>query len=396
MGAIPCTAILQIAISPLSLYPPAMFSQLDPSEYEIVRPLIVPPHPYHLIIPAVLDGNSPGRVLTNDPHQPTAVFMTSPEGNFLAGNPHDHAFNTALAAWLQETFFAPGRGELVVCFHPAEWESSLAAMVPDRPILKQLRRHYQCRQLTLDWRTTLPVGYTIHRLDEALLTQSGLTIPDHIPSWLQNNWGNVEKGHQNGFGFVAIHQDQTLVSWCLSDCISGNRTEVGIHTLPDHRRLGIAAATVAAAVEYALNERDYHDVGWHCAEDNTGSWKTAERVGFTLIGRYHDHYCLINQADHLAHTGWRYFIDGRYADTLACYQKLFSLTDDSPPNYYHFAARAAAAVGDHDQAIAYLHQALDRGWNDATRTTSTPEFTSLHDTDAWATLLTRFPANPDP
>ena len=73
--------------------------------------------------------------------------------------------------------------------------------------------------------------------------------------------------------------EQQVVSWSIADCVSGERCEIGIHTLPEYRRQGLATITAAAAVDFAFSH-GFKVVGWHCDDDNVGSWKTAEKVGF--------------------------------------------------------------------------------------------------------------------
>lgn len=90
---------------------------------------------------------------------------------------------------------------------------------------------------------------------------------------------------RDGFGAAAV-ADGAVVSWSLADCVLGDRAEIGIHTAPAHRRRGLAAAVAARAVTVARARR-IREVGWHCNEDNFGSRRTAESVGFRLEREYH-------------------------------------------------------------------------------------------------------------
>jgi RimJ/RimL family protein N-acetyltransferase len=126
--------------------------------------------------------------------------------------------------------------------------------------------------------------FAILPIDPPLLANTDLSIPDHIPAWITSNWGSTEAFMKHGFGFTVMHQNH-LVSWSLADCISGNRCEIGIHTLPEYRRQGLATHTAAATVDYALQHGFTH-IGWHTSEDNIGSIKVAEKVGFTRSTDY--------------------------------------------------------------------------------------------------------------
>jgi RimJ/RimL family protein N-acetyltransferase len=142
----------------------------------------------------------------------------------------------------------------------------------------------------------LPKGFEVHCLDEALLNRPGLTIPDHIQGWMDGNWGSTAAFLAKGFGFVTLYAKAValqVVSWSLADCRSGDACEIGIRTVKEHRRRGLAAITAAATVEYALSH-DFSRVGWHCSEDNLGSIGTAEKVGFERERNYSLYHASLN------------------------------------------------------------------------------------------------------
>ena len=275
-----------------------MIYELAQADYERVRPLFRALQ-FHLTSAAVLDGNCPGRVFVDDPAGPRTAFMFSPEGCYLAGSPENDAFNSGL----NEAIFARGilgqevRALFFVC-HPESWHRQLAVVLDPRMPIEMLRRHYVCRELQYDWRATVPSGFAVQRIEEALLTRPRLSIPEHVRGWMANNWGSTADFLHRGFGFATIH-DEEVVSWSLADCVSGDACEIGIHTLPAFRRRGLAAVTAAAAVDYALSH-GFSMVGWHCPEDNLGSISTAEKVGFEKERDYTSTYAFLDQAVHLA------------------------------------------------------------------------------------------------
>ena len=69
-----------------------MLDQLSIAEASSARPLFDRLDD-HLIIQAVLDGTSPGSVYVDDRRHPTAAFVSSAEGHYLAGSPGNRAFN---------------------------------------------------------------------------------------------------------------------------------------------------------------------------------------------------------------------------------------------------------------------------------------------------------------
>lgn len=265
-----------------------MIHQLQPEAYEKVRPLFKALD-FNLIIAAVIEGTSPGRIFVDNLNQPRSAFIDSPEGQFLVGNDQTPAFNDALRALLiQEDWH-----ELYLFIHPDTWKTQLPSLFGAEPQLTH-RQHYLCTNLQLDWQSSLPEGYTIHRITRELLEQPGLQVPEHIFGWIEANWGTLDNFEQRGFGVCTVHANE-VVSWSIADCVSGDQCEIGIHTAPAYRQRGLAALTAAAAVDHAFS-RSLTTVGWHCNADNVGSWKTAQKGGFQKERDYIQYYCIMELA----------------------------------------------------------------------------------------------------
>jgi GNAT superfamily N-acetyltransferase len=277
-----------------------MIYKLDPANYEHVRPLFRSLE-FHLSSAAVLDGNNPGQVFVDDPNRPQSAFMFSPEACYLAGDPDNDAFNRALNEVIRGQHVL-GQHVQELCFvcATASGHKQLAIVLHPHLPMTISRRHYVCCQVKHDWRANVPEGFAVRRLDVAILNRTGLSIPDHIKSWIDNNWGSTADFLQKGFGFVTLHTGPggaaQVVSWSLVDCCSGAACEIGIHTAKEYRRRGLATVTATAAVEYALSN-GFSRVGWQCSEDNLGSIGTAEKVGFEHERNYTMYYASLNRKE---------------------------------------------------------------------------------------------------
>jgi RimJ/RimL family protein N-acetyltransferase len=267
-----------------------MIILLEKNDYARVRDLYRPLD-FHLAAASVLEGNNPGWVWVDDPAAPQTSFMISPEGCYLAGNPSNDSFNRALNAAIQTGKILGPDIPLALILASDDWITALSAISQPRTAVPIARRHYVYPATSsAPAQAALPDGFTLHRIDAALLERPGLTIPEHVRGWISNNWGSTEAYWRDGFGFATVHQDE-IVCWSLADCVSTLGCEIGIHTAQDYRRRGLAAITVAAAVDHALG-RGLPLVGWQCSEDNPGSWGTAEKVGFTLERCYILYYVM--------------------------------------------------------------------------------------------------------
>jgi RimJ/RimL family protein N-acetyltransferase len=264
-----------------------MMTELMGPEREAVRGLFEGMG-HHLALRSVIDGTNPGRVLADAARSPRAALIVSTEGLYLAGDPERRAFVAALAEEI-DRIAASGQDTQWLDVHPEAWEARLPEVLRDRPVARVPRRHYVCTEVRHDWRARLPEGYEVRAIDGALLADPALHVPEHIRRWIETNWGSHETFLRLGFGQCVLWGSE-VVSWSVCDCVSGDECEIGIQTADAHRRRGLAAATAAAAVECALS-KGYRAVGWHCDEDNVGSWKTAERVGFVQDASYTFRVC---------------------------------------------------------------------------------------------------------
>jgi len=263
-----------------------MISQLQPHHYNRIQSLCKG-FDYQLIITAVIELTSPGHVLVDNPDHPSSCFISTAEGCFLIGNPTNRAFNTELGKIIQKTVTSTkavpeNEKEFILNVFPEAWTRQFSTLFPKQTPLLIPRHYYTCTHLI--WKRPVPTPYTIAPITQSLLTNPNVSIPKHITSWITSNWGSQDAFLKHGFGFTSMHYNQ-LVSWSLTDCVSGTRCEIGIQTQPKYRRQGLATTTAAATVNHAL-QHGYHNIGWHSSQDNIGSIKVAENIGFKKTTDY--------------------------------------------------------------------------------------------------------------
>jgi RimJ/RimL family protein N-acetyltransferase len=373
-----------------------MLTELKPDEFEKARPLFQG-FDYSLSIHAAIEGNNPGRIFVDDVDQPRTALALTVEGYLLAGDRDNPATNEALGHLLKEKIFTGkvfvnGDWSMSLAVHPEAWEARLPELIPTHEVEKLDRYHYLCRAVKFDWRNDTPEGYTVHRVDQALLNSAQVVFPDVLREWMDfgQMWWTVENFLTKGVSFCVL-QERQVVAWCTPDCVAGGRIDVGVMTHPAHRRRGLAAVAVAATVEHCL-KHGFSAIGWHCSPDNVGSWKTAEKVGFERNREYTYYYYMYDPVDHLAELGWYYYRRGEYAKTVGYYEQVFARRDENPDYYYHLAASAWAILGNREQALKYLQAAVDHGWAHVEWTEQQEEFGILHGTPDWDAVLARMRA----
>lgn len=355
--------------------------RLDAGDYPRVAPLFAGLE-HHLCAAAVLDSGCPGWVYVDDPGEPRAAFLGSPEGHFLAGEPHA-AFVAALRDLMASDRAKFGNLHLVCTSE--EWVPHLATLMGDLPPLAEERSYYVFSRPTVAVPAT-PEGFALAPVDGALLARTGLRNHAAVAGWGVANWGGADAFLARGVGVCVVH-GAAIVSWCLADCAVGSRMEIGIATDPDYRRRGLAALATAATVEVAL-ARGFDRLGWHCWTRNLGSRRVAERVGFDHVGTYTNYWCLADPARHAAETALHAARRGDRATANAWCERVAADPAATGRTHFH-AAAVLAALGDHDAALAQLREAVALGGADAEILRGAELFIPLHAAPEWAGLVAR-------
>ncbi len=324
-----------------------MFQELCPQDFYKTQSLFQA-FDYSLSIRAALTGNNPGRIFVDNVAQPQMALALTVEGYLLAGDDSDPAARDAVRQFLTESIFT---GQVFVrldswmslAVYPGAWEARLPELIPTHEAEKVQRYHYLCRKVRHDWRAHVPAEYTVHPLAPILRGELDVHIPEELceEATIESLWGTTENFLAKGAGFGVVHGDQ-VVSWCKANCVAGDQIEVGIVTLSEHRRRGLAAVVAAATVEHCLSH-GFKAVSWQCDYDNVGSCKTAEKVGFEKAHEYL-YYCYVyDLGDQLAQLGWRSFQLGEYEKCAQYYERSFPRQAHTPPSDYYYAAEIGRA-----------------------------------------------------
>lgn len=128
--------------------------------------------------------------------------------------------------------------------------------------------------------SALPKGYMVKQIDDYNFEALGgfnLSIESKF-------WKSKKDFLQNGFGFCVFNELGAPVSICYAAGLANGAAEIDVATLPDYQKRGFANIVVAAFVKYCKQ----HSVvaNWDCFDDNLGSLKTAERIGFRQTMSY--------------------------------------------------------------------------------------------------------------
>lgn len=336
-----------------------------PAAYERTRELFKG-FDYQVVVRAVIDKTSPGKIWVNDVKTPESGFMSTTEGWFLAGNPKNNKFNQGLRELVHEmilkgNYYSPVNPEFLseLFFHidSEKWISEFNYIFDIRPPLPSRRIHFTCSKVTLDWKNKLSKDYTLLPVNP-MLDMKRLEIPEDIRQWIGNSLENQKK---RGFGKCLVHGKKVVV-WISADCSGDDECEIGIITTKDYRKKGLGLLTAAVAVDDCLSN-GYSLVGWHCDYGNEGSIRVARKVGFRKERDYVHYICMFSEAEHFAESGLRHFYKHEFVNAVSDFENAFQIGEVQ--NWaYVVAGRSYLNLDDVKNASAHFIKAKTMGWSD--------------------------------
>ena len=354
-----------------------MFYELEPSRFAAVTPLLGTMK-HNLSPAAVVDGVCPGRVWVDRSNSPRTALIDTPEGHYLAGERPTGDAAASLKQLVTETIYARGRDDdwWYFCLHypDQDWREAVAGLLGGTYPVWDYQQYFVLDRLRPEWREKLPEGFVVRRVDGDLLGDDDLANVNRLRSYATSNFGSLPSFLANGFGFCTVYGKE-IASWCMADCVSGDRCEIGIHTIEQHRRRGLAACTVAATIEHCLSRGLTH-IGWHCWSNNLASAATARAAGFVKVLDHPGVHAWFNHCDGLLVDGNLHLLRRQYAEAAERYTKAFaklsSAAPDAPPSrilsdptdharYQYKAACAYALAGDRGAAGEHLEAASEVG-----------------------------------
>jgi RimJ/RimL family protein N-acetyltransferase len=227
----------------------------------------------HLALESVLVGASLGRVVVGE-HR--AALAWTGHRVYLTGNVEGAGFEEALGDYVRSR-------RIVVVYPDHEALEGATRLFPGCKVTERKRRYYEIDPSAQEWAVNPPNGYAVERITAQLL-EKRLLNTDRVEEEMCSEREIVGEFLEKSFAFAAIHGGG-FAAWCMSEYNLGDRCEVGIETVAEHRRRGLAVLVAGAMFRHAASV-GIRRVGWHCWADNAGSVATAETLGLRLVSEF--------------------------------------------------------------------------------------------------------------
>ncbi len=218
---------------------------------------------------SVFEGTLKVPVLVDHLTAPTAAVICQPFYFFLAG-----PVAPGLRAFLKD---APEESGVFAHYYAYATDSAdwCDALMADRDFMKLDRCDFKWPdgQPAPQWRSRLPEGGTMARIDGALAERIDRELNEHISA----NWGDYATFDAHGSG-QALLIDGQIASAAYTCGASRRQANVGIVTAEGQRGRGLATLTCAALIDH-LTARGVQPT-WCSDAINTASVALARKLGF--------------------------------------------------------------------------------------------------------------------
>lgn len=363
--------------------------KLTPEQLDAVWPLAGAAPP--LYCAGVLAGKYPGVVLADRAEGPRSAWLIKELWCHLLGDPANAPFVAAVRRALAEKHHLGAETNVLFFVDPAAaWLTALEGAVPGRQWIEMPRVLYVAEAATPLLAPAPPPDVELWPIDAALPGRVSGELPGDVQKVLALRQAAARPDDQ-AFGVVAL-ADGACAAWAVVDWIVGERAEIRLVTAPAYRRRGLALAVSAAALAHGLRG-GLREIHWDAAAANTGSLRTAARLGLRRRRTGCEYLLIYPETGYLINLAWSHLDAGRYKAVRKVAGEMLARDQEVLTRYGHFLAGSAwAGEGEPAQAIAALHQALDAGFDDWEAVEDSPVLGRLSDAAAWKALQLRIAA----
>lgn len=235
------------------------------------------------VFDSIIEGYTPAEIYVNHLQNPTISIVCEGHGFYFGGQALENAQYLEAVDFFQQQILDEQRKEKLriakIYYSSEAWEKILIDMLQEfkpeiyRRILFQHRLENRVHQPDLER------DVIIKEIDGELLN-SQLGFREPVIDEIIYMWGSLDKFLQSGFGYCAI-KEQKIVTWCTQEYKSKNFCGIGIETLKDYQKQGMATVTVKHFLKKCaqLNIIPH----WDCWKNNLPSIRVAEKNGFEKL-----------------------------------------------------------------------------------------------------------------
>ena len=261
--------------------------ELSSMDLQAARPLFLELERSHALVPALFEGCATARLFVDDPSASRAGIIACNSRVLCAGDSSRMDFLDEMRRTFSHELIpaqhARGNDAYLVYASDESWNTTLQHIFPAYDFYHGTRQYYEITDFTPQPELHLPDGFSMEQITPELLS-SDLAGLDAVKEEMCSERSSVDDFLARSFGLCPVHSHD-VAGWCMSEYNVGDRCEIGIATVPEHQRKGIATLATLSFLAEAYG-RGYTRVGWDCWTRNVPSGATARKAGFTFVEEY--------------------------------------------------------------------------------------------------------------
>lgn len=247
-----------------------------------------------MMFAGVVAGNNAGCIWVDDLDNPISALVWSEGlGCFQFMGCHtSKAFINEFRSFFDSTILSFLKEKNLQCFEYAadteEWYPIIKNMFSEYKINEDWQYVYRSNGNTLSDERIVPVEpYRLHKIDHSFFAGLNnclkISNQEFLIDYINQFWGSIDNYIRLGTGYLIINDDK-IVSFAVASGLYGKTVAVGVETLSDYRRKGLAGIVVKTLLK-ELHEMNYN-AWWDCMASNIASQKTVESAGLQIDHKY--------------------------------------------------------------------------------------------------------------
>ena len=256
--------------------------------YKVIKPLqLVLIN--NLFARSVVEKKISGKIYVDDLVKPKTFYVVHPYGmGLLFGDCTNAEFNSNFKEYGLNCNYIRNSYEWMQTF-PDEWNDTISKLFGNK-LVHSTENTKETGIIELNTRVNFKFDYakyqSIKKIDDAIfeIKRSDANIYENMPGTVVPKyfWKNADDFLENGIGFSLLYEEH-LAATVFSAFIHDDKLELGIETVNEFRKKGLAKIACCAMIDYCIENR-YEPI-WSCRLENIASYILAQKIGFDPISK---------------------------------------------------------------------------------------------------------------
>ncbi|MDP5276026.1 GNAT family N-acetyltransferase [Chengkuizengella axinellae] len=239
---------------------------------------------------SIIEKNNPGTIFVDEIYEPKSalVWNQGMKGFYFLGDPESKLFLEHINEFMDHFIPKFLKERNISCFEGSgttqEWDETIKKVFENKDLHSGKQRIY-----TWDYNSN------IHQMKHFKYKIYSIRSMNHQSffNWkyyervLVSFWGSIDQLIEKGNCYYAVDGNK-IIGICYSGFVTSNTKTIGIETDEKYRKQGVGYHLALHCIRDILQEGKM--IWWDCMEENIGSGRLAEKLGFVKSQEYECYY----------------------------------------------------------------------------------------------------------